>query len=700
MTDVLKQKALAFLRQSLADPNAQFRPGQYEAIEMLVQSRSRLLVVQRTGWGKSSVYFLATRLLRDQGTGPALLISPLQALMRDQIIAANRLGVRAAAYNTDNQPEWPEVKRRLHANQIDVLLITPEKLANEDFRRNVLLPVASRIGLFIVDEAHCISDWGHDFRPDYLRITRILQALPTNIPLLATTATANDRVVADVVGQLGPQLQVVRGPLVRESLQLQNITMPSQASRLAWLAEQVPKFVGSGIIYTLTVRDADRVAFWLKSQGIDVHPYHSKFAAEVRADLEQRLLDNKIKSLVATSGLGMGFDKPDLGFVIHYQRPGSAVHYYQQVGRAGRAIPQAYGILFSGKEDSRITDHFLKTAFPSEAHVDEVLAALRQADDGLSISLLQRQINLGKSQIEKTLKSLEAHSPAPVVKQGTLWKATPVPYTPNHDKIMRLTQIRLDERERMQEYAQSQTCLMQFLARELNDPNPMPCGRCAVCQGRLLLPDNASAALIKEANQFLRRSDQSIELRRSDQSIEPRKEWADKKRIPLNLRAQTGRALCLWGDDGWGELVRRGKQEDEYFDDHLVTALVEMIQERWKPQPAPTWVTYIPSLNHLELVPNFARRIAAKLGLSLVPCVRKVRQTMPQKQMQNSVQQSNNIQGAFAIGPEKTPTGAVLLLDDMVDSGWTLAVVASQLLQAGSGPVFPVTLAVTTKNED
>lgn len=691
MTDVLRREALVLLRQSLANPNAEFHPGQYEAIEMLVELRSRLLVVQRTGWGKSRVYFLATRLLRDQGAGPALLISPLLALMRNQIAAAERIGIRAATINSSNKDDRNGITQRLHANQVDVLLVSPEKLASEEFRRTVLLPIANRIGLFIVDEAHCISDWGHDFRPDYQRITRILQLLPANIPVLATTATANDRVVTDVIEQLGPQLQVSRGPLARESLQLQNIALPSQALRLAWLAEQVPNFVGSGIIYTLTVRDADRVALWLKSQAIDAEAYHSNLAPEIREDLEQRLLDNNVKALVATTALGMGFDKPNLSFVIHYQRPGSVVHYYQQVGRAGRALPQAYGILFSGKEDSRITDYFLRTAFPPEAHVDEVLAALRRADDGLSLSSLQSQINLGKGQIQKTLKSLEAHSPAPVFKDGTLWKATPVPYIPDRDKIVRLTQIRLDEQERMQEYAQNQTCLMQFLARELDDPNPVPCGKCAVCQDRLLLPESASIALIEKANQF---------LRHRDQPIKPREKWSDGKSIPNAWRTQIGRALCLWGDDGWGELVRRGKQEDEHFDDQLVTALVEMIQERWKPLPAPTWVTCIPSLNHLELVPNFARRVAANLGLPFLPCISKVRQTMPQKQMQNSVQQAINIQGAFALGPEKIRTGAVLLLDDMVDSGWTLAVVGSQLLQAGSGSVFPVTLAMATKNED
>lgn len=359
-----KEKALLLLRQALDNPTSNFRPGQWEAIEELIERRSRLLVVQRTGWGKSLVYFLATKLLRDKGAGCTLLISPLLALMRNQIAAAQRIGIKAATINSSNQDEWRAVKTQLLAGQVDILLISPERLANNDFRENILLPISQSIGLFVVDEAHCISDWGHDFRPDYRRIVRILQGLPKNIPILATTATANNRVIDDIIAQLGANLQVVRGNLTRESLRLQNISLPSPAARMAWLVEQLPQLPGSGIIYTLTVRDANRVANWLQTQGINAKSYHSDLESDIRITLEDELLNNQIKALVATTALGMGFDKPDLGFVIHYQRPGSVVHYYQQVGRAGRAVDIAYGILLSGDEDEEITNYFINTAFP------------------------------------------------------------------------------------------------------------------------------------------------------------------------------------------------------------------------------------------------------------------------------------------------------------------------------------------------
>jgi ATP-dependent DNA helicase RecQ len=692
----VKAQALNLLRTALADPTVEFREEQWEAIARLVVERARLLVVQRTGWGKSLVYFLATRMLRDRGAGPTLLVSPLLALMRNQITAAERLGIRAATINSSNTQEWATVQAQLRADSVDVLLISPERLANDEFREDTLLPVANRIGFFVVDEAHCISDWGHDFRPDYRRIVRILQLLPPNIPLLATTATANNRVVEDVLATLGDKVKLVRGPLARKSLKLQNIMLPSHASRLAWLAEQLPRLPGSGVIYTLTIRDAQRVAAWLQSQGIDARAYWGALETEEREELEQRLISNRIKALVATSALGMGFDKPDLGFVIHFQRPGSAVHYYQQVGRAGRAMDQAYGILLGGREDREITEYFIKTAFPPEAHVDVVLRALQGAKDGLSVPMIEQQINLARGQIEKVLKSLAVHSPSPVSKQGSRWYRNPVPYKSDQDKIAKMTKMRYDEQARMDLYMRSPECLMRFLARELDDPHPAACGRCAVCAGGPLLPERASREMVLRAIEF---------LRLNDQVIAPRRQWPVGALtvhgwsgiIKEGLRLEIGRALCVWGDDGWGEVVRRGKQLDGRYDDALVSAAATLIRSRWRPTPAPTWVTCVPSLQHPELVPDYARRLADELKLPFIAGVRKIRHTEPQKTMENSYRQAHNLEAAFEIARWQGLAGPVLLVDDMVDSGWTLTVVGALLRQAGSGPVWPLALAVTSK---
>ncbi|MDY7023125.1 MAG: RecQ family ATP-dependent DNA helicase [Cyanobacteriota bacterium] len=693
MNNTFRDRALQLLRLALNNSNANFRERQWEAIAELIVNRSKLLVVQRTGWGKSLVYFLATRLLREQGSGPTLLISPLLALMRNQIQAAERIGVQAATINSSNTKDWEAVQAQLLAGEIDILLISPEKLANDDFIQTTLLPISQKVGLFVVDEAHCISDWGHDFRPDYRRIVRILQALPANIPVLATTATANNRVISDIMAQLGSDLVLIRGLLTRKSLKLQNIKLANPAVRLGWLAEQIPNLPGSGIIYALTVKDTERIADWLQQNGINAKAYHAKSNQE-RELLEEQLLNNEIKALVATTALGMGFDKPDLGFVIHYQRPGSVVHYYQQVGRAGRAVEEAYGILLSGEEDEDITNYFIQTAFPPEAHTQQVLEALNQAEEGLSVPQLEQYLNLSQGQIKKVLKLLSLESPAPVIKQKTKYFATPIIYKLDREKIARLTQIRYQEQAQMRDYMETQSCLMQFLANALDDPNCPPCGKCAVCVGKPLLPVTCSNEQINQAIQYLRRSYQVISPRKKWQ-LNSLQSYGFSGNIKNDLQAEEGRALSLWGDPGWGELVKNGKYRDNNFNDALVQGMLKMIQD-WKPQPFPTWVTCVPSLERPELVPNFAERLAHQLKLSFVPVVKKIRQNQPQKQMSNSYQQAQNLDGVFTIETWREMKGAVFLVDDMVDSRWTFTVVAALLRQAGSGPVFPIALALNT----
>lgn len=702
----LESQALSMLQTALDNSHATFREGQWDAIARLVQQPpERLLVVQRTGWGKSLVYFIATRLLRNQGAGPTLLISPLLALMRNQILAAERIHIKAATINSTNSQEWSTIEQQLQDNQIDILLISPERLANEQFRENILLPLAQKIGLFVVDEAHCISDWGHDFRPDYRRIVRILQALPSNIPVLATTATANNRVVEDMKAQLGEQLTISRGTLTRPSLKLQNINLPNSAQRMAWLVENLPRLPGSGIIYTLTVKDANRLADFLQQQGINAQAYHSKIEdseedSNEREKLEDQLLNNELKVLVATTALGMGFDKPDLGFVIHYQRPSSVVHYYQQVGRAGRAVDEAFGILLSGNEDEEITNYFINNAFPALAYTQEVITLLLQEDYGLSTPQIEKKINLARGKINQVLQLLSLESPAPVVKRQSKWIATAraMSYQPDTEKIQQLTSIRQHEQAEMRAYMESQDCLMQFLQKALDDPQTQPCGKCAICLNQPLLKTTCDPELVKQALDYLKRTDQIIQPRKQFPA-NALQQYGFSGNIKPHLRAEEGRALCLWGDVGWGEQVKSGKYKQNHFDDGLVQAVVAMIL-RWQPQPFPTWVTCVPSLNRPDLVPNFAQRVAQQLNLPFVPVVQKVRATKQQKTMSNSYQQAHNLDGAFEIDQQNVQSGEVFLIDDMVDSRWTLTVIAALLRRAGSGAVFPVALALNTLGQE
>lgn len=554
------RRALELLQIGSGSADANFRDGQEDAIRHIVEGKGRLLVVQKTGWGKSFVYFIATKLLREEGSGPALLISPLLALMRNQIAAADRMGVRAATINSDNMDEWTAVEGKLAKGEVDILLISPERLANERFRTQVLAGIAAQISLLVIDEAHCISDWGHDFRPHYRLLERIVKTLPPNLRLLATTATANNRVMEDLAAVLGPKLDVSRGDLNRTSLSLQTIRMPSQAERLAWLAEQLSTLQGHGIIYTLTVRDANQVAEWLKPQGFNVEAYTGE-TGDRREQLEQALLNNQVKALVATTALGMGYDKPDLAFVIHYQMPGSVVAYYQQVGRAGRALDSAYGVLLSGEEEFDITDWFIRSAFPTRKEVADVLGALEEEPNGLSVPELLSRVNLSKGRVEKTIALLSLEAPAPIAKQGSKWQLTAAMLSEAFwSRAERLTALRRDEHQQMQDYVSLPFGEhMGFLIGALDgDPS-------AVTEPALPpLPISVDAELVKAAVAF---------LRRTSLPIEPRKKWPDggmpqysiKGFIAPEHQAESGKALCVWGDAGWGGLVRQGKYHDGHF---------------------------------------------------------------------------------------------------------------------------------------
>jgi ATP-dependent DNA helicase RecQ len=679
VSDDLHGSGQDLLQRLTGRPDAGFRDGQWEAIEALVAGRRRVLVVQRTGWGKSAVYFIATRLLRDRGAGPTILVSPLLALMRNQIEAAERMGVRARTINSSNPGQWTEVVAELEANEVDLLLISPERLANKRFRESVLGAVGPLAGLVVVDEAHCISDWGHDFRPDYRRIRRILDLLPRNVPVLACTATANDRVVDDIVSQLGDELVLQRGPLGREGLALHVIDLPSPAQRMAWLAQVVPGLPGTGIIYCLTKRDAAHVTEWLLANGIEAGCYTGDSAG--REELEQRLLANDVKVVVATSALGMGFDKPDLAFVIHFQAPGTPIAYYQQVGRAGRQLDHSIGVLLRGSEDRDIQDWFISRAFPTRREAEEAVAALESRDGATKLGALERVINVRPSRIELLMKNLEADGA--VVADGKSYQRTARPWSYDDDRVEGITVLRREEQGQMLEYGGTGVvCRMAYLRRLLDDPEPGPCGICDRCAGPSL-PLAADPALSRAASAF---------VRKRPVTIEARKKWPDMSNIAKNLQVEQGRALCRWGDGGWGELVRQGRQDDGQLADEVVSAAAELVTTQWRPVPAPTWLTYVPSRRRPELVAELAIRLGATLGLPVHGLVEQVRETEPQRVMENSTRQLANVRGAFEIR-HPVPSGPVLLVDDLVDSRWTLTEIGALLRAAGCPVVHPLAMA-------
>jgi ATP-dependent DNA helicase RecQ len=683
ITDI-QARADELLRQLTGDPTAALRPSQLEAITTLAAERRRLLLVQRTGWGKSAVYFITTRLLRDAGAGPTLLVSPLLALMRNQIEAAARMGLRAATLNSSNTDEWADVRAAIDADEIDLLLVSPERFANAGFRAEVLPVVSPRSGLLVVDEAHCISDWGHDFRPDYRRIVRILDLLPSGVPVLCCTATANDRVVADIEHQLGDDLVVLRGPLARAGLSLHVLDLPAQAQRLAWLADTIPTLAGTGIVYCLTVRDTSAVTSWLVANGIDAVAYSGGDDDEHRQQVEQRLLRNEVKVVVATSALGMGFDKPDLAFVIHYQAPGSSIAYYQQVGRAGRRLDESIGVLLRGAEDVDIQDWFINMAFPPPDVTDRVLGCL--ADDGgyVGLAALEKRVNLGRSRLQVLLKVLEVEGA--VSAQGQKYRRTDQPWHYDQHRISAVTAQRRAEQQQMRDYAATPGCRMAFLQRLLDDPSPADCGTCDRCTGADL--GGVAAPRVAAARAHLR----DAPLR-----IPPRKQWPfpvdGSSKIGADAQVEEGRSLCRWGDGGWSDLVRTAQNEGHLFDDELIEAAAAFVAA-WSPDPTPTWITWVPSARRGDPVADLAARLGQRLGLPVVDAVTKVRVNKPQRDMANSAQQVNNVGAAFEVAAE-LPDGPVLLVDDTVSSRWTLTMVGSQLRRAGCPGVLPFALTDT-----
>ncbi|MEU7651095.1 RecQ family ATP-dependent DNA helicase [Micromonospora taraxaci] len=697
----VRERAEAVLRR-LAGDHARLREDQWRAIEALVVDRRRVLCVQRTGWGKSAVYFVATALLRDGGEhGPTVIVSPLLALMRNQVEAAARAGIRARTINSANLDEWDEITAEIQTGAVDVLLISPERLNNPDFRDGVLPKLAATTGLLVVDEAHCVSDWGHDFRPDYRRLRTFLAELPERTPVLATTATANSRVTQDVAEQLGDAL-VLRGTLDRESLRLGVVDLPSPAHRLAWLADHLDQLPGSGIVYTLTVAAAGETAEFLRSRGYPVSSYTGQVEDADRRAAEQDLLDNKIKALVATSALGMGFDKPDLGFVVHLGAPPSPIAYYQQVGRAGRAVEHAEVLLLPGAEDAAIWRYFASLAFPPEQQVRAVLAALH-TDRPLSTQALEPLVDLRRARLELMLKVLDVDGAVRRVRGG--WLATGEPWTYDEARLRRVAEARTVEQQAMREYATTSDCRMRYLRERLDDTGATDCGRCDRCAEPLFVADVSTAALAA-AQTFLGRP--GVE-------IAPKKLWPtglDAVGVPLKGRiapaeqALPGRAVGRLSDLGWGGRLRDlvgPEAPDAPVPDDVAGAVVEVLKawahgdDPWPRRPVA--VVAVGSRRRPRLVGSLAERIAAVGRLPLLGQVTPAGAGGTGGPRGNSAQRVRALHDTFTVPAELADAlagldGPVLLVDDLIDSGWTMTLVARALRRAGAPDVLPLALAV------
>jgi ATP-dependent DNA helicase RecQ len=702
-TTGLRAEADGVLR-ALAGPDTTLREDQWQAIEALTVGRRRVLVVQRTGWGKSAVYFVATALLRARGAGATVIVSPLLALMRNQVAAAERAGIIARTINSANMHEWDEVRAEVAAGTVDVLLVSPERLNNPDFRDTVLPQLAAATGLLVVDEAHCISDWGHDFRPDYRRIRTLLGELPAGVPVLATTATANARVVTDVADQLaedadGSETVVFRGSLDRTSLRLGVLRLPTDTHRLAWLAEHLDELPGSGIIYTLTVAQADDVAAHLMAAGHLVASYSGRTETADRLAAEDDLLANRVKALVATSALGMGFDKPDLGFVVHLGAPQSPIAYYQQVGRAGRGVASASVLLLPGEQDEAIWRYYASVGFPAETQVRATLDVLDAADRPLSTPALEAQVELSRSRLETMLKVLDVDGAVRRVRGG--WVATGQGWTYDAERYARVAAARSHEQQAMRDYLATPDCRMDFLRRQLDDPEVgEPCGRCDRCAGAFWAEQVSEAAL--QAS--------SEDLARAGVPVAPRLMWPTglatagvdlTGRISIDEQCAPGRVLARLSDVGWGPRLRPllgPDAPDGPVPDDVFAAVIDVLRD-WDWERRPAGVVAVASARHPQLVASLAERIADTGRMADLGTIGRTDQ--PAHARTNSAQRVRWLHDAFPVDAAlrdaiKAVDGEpVLLVDDLIDSGWTAALAGRELRLAGATAVLPFALAQT-----
>jgi len=672
---------LTAVLERLAAVGAVPRSDQVEAVHAIIQPSARVLVVQATGWGKSAVYWAATSALRATGAGPTLVVSPLLALMRDQVAAAQRAGLRAATVNSTNLDEWNQIFDALDRDQLDVLLVSPERLGNPRFAAR-LDELMARVGLVVIDEAHCISDWGFDFRPDYQRLARALLSTPT-ASVLATTATANQRVTTDVEQQLGASTVTFRGTLARTSLRLSVVPGLAPLVRYAWVADALDTIAGSGIIYVLTVAEANRLAGFLQSCGHQVVAYTGQMEPEARVEVEELLRDNRVKAVVATSALGMGYDKPDLGFCIHVGSPATPVAYYQQVGRAGRAVEHAEAVLLSSQSDERIWDYFATASIPNPDDAAKAIGALENGPR--SLVELESLTGVRRGRLEALLKILAVGGI--VAKDGTTWAATGVPYVHDTAKWDALATTRRAEADLMRRYAHGQGCLMAYLQEALDDPDPAACGRCSVCTGAVPAPGAQPSAERLEAARS--------HLRGTDVIIEPRKLWPQGVGRSGRINGPgEGRAIAFADDPAWADELL-ALQRTGYGDipTELLAGAIETLR-RWSNEWAsrPVAVTAAPAPTaEIDANRALAQHVAGVGGLPYLDLFTWQGHQAPTDS--SSAPVVAHLEQAVRLDRSvQVPNGPILLCATTMRSGWTLTVCAALLFEAGCTTTLPLVI--------
>ncbi|TDL96622.1 RecQ family ATP-dependent DNA helicase [Macrococcus carouselicus] len=691
--NTIQKRAIQILKETYGE-SSEFREGQLEAITAVV-NRQKTLVIQKTGWGKSIVYFIATKILRARGAGPTIIISPLLALMHNQIEAAGRLGLNVVTINSNNRDDWESIYDAF--NEVDAIIVSPEKLSNTAFIDK--LGTVTDIEMIVVDEAHSISDWGHDFRPDYQRIVYLLKSFPDHIAILGTTATANDRVIQDIKDQLGDELQVFRGDLIRDNISIQVNPAQSKVERLAFITDALTRhpFLSKqqGIIYCLTKKECDSVADFLTRNDISAVAYYSGVQNESGEDISEAILNDfhtgQMRVIVSTVKLGMGYDKSDIGFVIHFQLPQNLIAYYQQMGRAGRDGSAALAILLHGDEDEEIIKSFIESANKDPELLQQILEVIGASRDGLKRNEILQHFNLNVTKLASVLKYLYVHNYIYMEKSQYY-------VHPNHHfdaaknaQIQKqLNETRLAELDNLKAFVNYDGCYMKFIADELDAPDTKEqCGICAHCRNRQFIT-------LAEDNPYLEQAkDYKNKLHGV---ITPRKRWSNNKKIDDALVFEPGWTYTV---DPYSPIGKRFMLERDqgHFSDKTVTTVSNFVKEHIEANQIEV-IVGVPSLRRPKLVSELARKMAEVKGISYIEALEKTAKGAPQRDMHNSMMQEQNARAYLHVtNVEAIKDKNVLLLDDLVDSRWTMTVAASLLLEQGAAHVYPFALVNTGSSD-
>ena len=657
-----------------------FHRGQHTIIEQLVQGR-RILAIQQTGWGKSLCYQMASLYY------PYLTIvfSPLKALMRDQCQRCNDVyDIPSAIVSSDfSEAENDATLRQAVEGEIKVLYIAPERLSNIVWQNYIS---QMRISMIVIDEAHCISTWGHDFRPDYRRIVRLLDAIPKSTAVLALTATANKRVEVDILQQMGVGVQVLRGSMLRSNLHLHVIHVKGDQEKLSYLAEILPYTLGTGIIYTATRPDTEIVAAFLQCQGLAAEYYHAGRDNDVRQEIEQKLMANHYKVVCSTNALGMGIDKRDIRFIIHYHIPGSPIQYYQEIGRAGRDGQVAQCVLLYDPEDLRIQEHFINQAKPASMQYATILSHLEANAGGLGQNEIMRITGFSQTATRIILKDLQDQGFIERDAKKRYFAATDRPGQIDFSGYDIIRQQKLRELSDIQRYALHQGCYMTYLTTYLGDSLGSACGACGQCQPTNFFTMQVSESVQEATQRFL------------EDGYLPRIEKRGTTKTPAH---EAGWALSSHGTSRIGRLVRACKYENAGpFPLSLVARAVDVLRTRY-PIAEINGVIGIPPTRSGTLVEDFARQVAAGVNREYLPVLVKVRETLEQKYLKNRLQKEDNVKGAFAVqSPELVAGRTILLIDDIYNSGRMLQEAGRTLIRAGARVVYPLTITRTLHSDD